>query len=42
MYDKTELNVLLMNVRSINDYIKRLFLIDILRSRQIDIDIAFI
>ena len=40
MHDKAELNILIMNVRSINDYLKRLFLIDILRSRQIDI--AFI
>lgn len=43
MHDKAELNILIMNVRSINDYLKRLFLIDlidILRNRQIDI--AFI
>ena len=40
MHDKAELNILIMNVRSINDYLKRLFLIDlidILRNRQIDI-----
>ena len=36
MKDKTYLNVLIMNCRSIRDYLKRILLIDILRSKRID------
>ena len=37
MKDKTYLNVLIMNCRSIRDYLKRILLIDILRSKRIDV-----
>ena len=40
MKDKNELNTVIINTRSINDYLKKIFIIDLLRSRKIDV--AFI
>ena len=37
MKDKFSLNTLIVNTRSINDYLKRVLLMDILRSKEIDI-----
>ena len=37
MKDKIMLNTVIINTRSLNDYLKRLFIIDLLRSREIDI-----
>ena len=37
MKDKTYLNVLIMNCRSIRDYLKRILLMDILRSKKLDL-----
>ena len=37
MRDKTTLKIMIMNTRSIKDYIKRLLIIDLLRSKEIDI-----
>ena len=37
MKDKIVLNTVILNTRSINDYLKKLFIIDLLRSREIDI-----
>ena len=37
MRDKIYLNILIMNCRSIRDYLKRILIMDILRSKEIDI-----
>ena len=37
MKDKTELKIFILNTRSLNDCLKKLFIIDLLRSREIDI-----
>ena len=37
MKDKNELNTVIINTRSINDYLKKIFIIDLLRSRKIDV-----
>ena len=37
MFDKTDLNIMILNARSINDYLKKLVTIDLLRSKNIDI-----
>jgi len=37
MCDKTDLNIMILNVRSINDYLKKLLIIDLLRSKNIDV-----
>ena len=37
MKDKIYLNVLIINCRSIRDYLKRILIMDILRSKEIDI-----
>ena len=37
MFDKTDLNIMILNARSINNYLKKLLIIDLLRSKNIDI-----
>ena len=37
MMDKTNLKIIIFNCRSIRDYFKRIFLLDVLRSNDIDI-----
>jgi len=37
MCDKTDLNIMILNARSINEYLKKLLIIDLLRSKNIDV-----